>query len=703
MLAPFLFFRRAPNPLFSKRNVPCLGILTLLLCLLLSGCLGGPGVRGDAPPHPDGVKPADAASTASSSAVRYAVRIESNPPNTGLVAEMRENSQLVWLRDEPPDSRVGLERRLLEDMETARKILHSRGYYDGRVRRRIDWDARPVTVALTLVPGEQYVVGRTSLRYERPESESATPETAAASGPGMGTDFMQNAPETLASFGLSDGAPAEAQTVLQAVASVVKTMHRQGYPLAEEGKARYVIDRSTHTLEAEVAIKTGPLLRMGSVRVHEKGVLAADGKEEPGLPSVSEDYLDMLSPWINGQYWDDELLKQYRTTLQETGLFSSIDIKPARVPLPDTATPLEVEEKEVRPINAAVTGPAPQGPLWVTEEGLTPVSLTVRDAPPRTISGGLLYSTDTGFGVRGAWENRNLWGGGEQLRITAPISQDSQSLNFSFRKPAFGIRDQALVGEAWAINETTDAYDQTALSFSGGLERRFRKNWRHWWASARVSVEAGRLDDNLNGSRTYSLVGIPLAVRRDTTNDLLNPTTGTRISLEVTPYTGTYVGPLTTVRSRLDASGYYSPFDWSRLVLAGRVGLGSLSGESVEDIPASLRFYTGGGGSVRGYKYQSLGPQDKNGDPLGGLSFTDVSFEARFKITESFGIVPFVDGGMVYESSTPDWGRDLAWGVGLGFRYYTLIGPIRLDVATPLQDRDDNKAFQIYLSIGQAF
>ena len=137
--------------------------------------------------------------------------------------------------------------------------------------------------------------------------------------------------------------------------------------------------------------------------------------------------------------------------------------------------------------------------------------------------------------------------------------------------------------------------------------------------------------------------------------------------------------------------------------LAGRAAAGSLTGENVRNIPASLRFYSGGGGSVRGYKYQSLGPHDRNGDPLGGLSFTDVSLEARFRITESFGIVPFVDGGMVYETTMPDWGRDLSWGVGLGFRYYTLIGPIRLDIATPLQDRDNNKAFQIYLSIGQAF
>ena len=128
------------------------------------------------------------------------------------------------------------------------------------------------------------------------------------------------------------------------------------------------------------------------------------------------------------------------------------------------------------------------------------------------------------------------------------------------------------MGEAWAINETTDAYDQSAMYAAAGLERRFRKEWRNWWASARVSLEAGKLSDNYRGSRTYSLLGVPLAVRRDTTNSLLNPTTGTRVNLEVTPYTGTYNGPLTTVRTRLDASGYWSPFDWSRLVLAGRTG-----------------------------------------------------------------------------------------------------------------------------------
>ena len=383
----------------------------LVLCLLLSGCLFGSGNKKDT--LHDGQADAPPAK-----AVRYAVDIRSKPENAGLVSELRENSQLVWLRSDLPDSRVGLERRMLEDVETARKILHSQGYYDGTVRRHIDWEAQPPRVTLTLIPGERYVIGSTKLRYERTGQadslvDADLPESI------RGVDFMDKAPETLEAFGLAEGAPAEAQAVLDAVASVVTRMRKEGYPLAEQGKARYVIDRSTHTLEADVLIKTGPLLRMGPVHVSEQ-------KRLEDTPEVSDDYLNMLSPWIEGQYWNDDLLKEYRTTLQETGLFSSIDMKPARLsPQQAEAAGWKVEERGGKAAGpAGHADPAAPGapgsgsgtgaaklPIWVTTKGTTPVSLAVRDAPPRTVSGGLLYSTDTGFGVRGAWENRNLFGG----------------------------------------------------------------------------------------------------------------------------------------------------------------------------------------------------------------------------------------------------------------------------------------------------
>ena len=304
---------------------------TLVLCLLLSGCLFGSGNKKDT--LHDGQADAPPAK-----AVRYAVDIRSKPENAGLVSELRENSQLVWLRSDLPDSRVGLERRMLEDVETARKILHSQGYYDGTVRRHIDWEAQPPRVTLTLIPGERYVIGPTKLRYERTGQadslvDADLPESI------RGVDFMDKAPETLEAFGLAKGSPAEAQTVLNAVTSVVTAMRKAGYPLAEQGKARYVIDRSTHTLEADVLIKTGPLLRMGPVHVSEQ-------KRLEDTPEVSDDYLNMLSPWIEGQYWNDDLLKEYRTTLQETGLFSSIDMKPARLsPQQAEAAGWKVEER----------------------------------------------------------------------------------------------------------------------------------------------------------------------------------------------------------------------------------------------------------------------------------------------------------------------------------------------------------------------
>lgn len=660
----------------GMRHLLCVGAL-LLVCV--SGCGRERTPPADAPAYSEQTNQPSTEPATSAHKIAYTVRFLV-PDAEKLLPELKDNSQLVWLNADLPDSRVALERRMLEDVETARKILRSRGYYDGTAQGHIDWDAKPALVELELNAGRQYVIGTTAIRYRLPNAQTVTGASASETtkheqNPVTGQDFMRTAPGTLTAFGLPSGAPAEAGAVLDAVSKLMTALHDQGYPLAAPGKTRYIVDRATGTFEAGIEVATGPLVRMGGVTV----------REERGVePAVSPQYLTRLATWNPGQFWDDRLIRSYRTALQETGLFSSIGLEPG-TPSAPSPTP-------------SASSPKPPEDFL-----LTPVDVTVRDAPPRTISGGMQYSTDTGLGARGTWENRNLFGSGEHLRVTAPLSMDLQLLTATFRKPAFGAREQTLVGEVEARNETSDAYDQTAIYTAGGLERRFSGDWRNWWGSARVSLEAGKLDDHLQGSRAYSLFGIPLSLRRDTTDDLLNPTSGTRANLTVTPYTGTYDGALATVRTRLDASAYMTPFATSRIVLAARFGVGSLSGGSVMTIPASLRFYAGGGGSVRGYKYQSLGPHDIDDDPVGGLSFTDVGLEARFRITEHFGIVPFIDGGMVYESAMPKWGKDMAWGAGLGFRYYTAIGPIRLDVATPLQNRDKNKAIQIYFSIGQAF
>ncbi len=154
---------------------------------------------------------------------------------------------------------------------------------------------------------------------------------------------------------------------------------------------------------------------------------------------------------------------------------------------------------------------------------------------------------------------------------------------------------------------------------------------------------------------------------------------------------------------RATGTGYWDAFDDTRLVVAGRVSLGSIIGADVDDVPANGRFYAGGGGSVRGYAYQSIGPRDPNYEPTGGLSLIETSIEARYKVTETIGIVPFIDAGGVFEESWFDFGEDVLVGAGIGLRYYSPIGPIRLDVAVPLDKRSDDDVVQFYVSIGQAF
>jgi translocation and assembly module TamA len=185
----------------------------------------------------------------------------------------------------------------------------------------------------------------------------------------------------------------------------------------------------------------------------------------------------------------------------------------------------------------------------------------------------------------------------------------------------------------------------------------------------------------------------------------MNPTRGSRLWLGVAPYLTTGDDNNAFFAGETNISAYKSLHQEDRIVVAGRVRAGSILGESRAEIPASKRFYAGGGGSIRGYQFKKVGPLDDQNDPIGGRSVIELSAEARFRITERIGLVPFLDGGTVF--TNPDFtteGDDtIRWAAGLGGRYFTVIGPIRLDVAFPINKRDVDDDFQFYVSIGQAF
>ncbi len=562
-------------------------------------------------------------------------------------ADLRERlekaSRLRALAGEPPATRLGLRRRLDADLDAFRKVLRAEGFYGADVEGHVSGgpDAQGTgpqvaEVALTVQPGQRYTISATEVIYR-----DAAPRAG-------------ERPDTLAPFGLRTGEPARAGAVLTAERDLVERLRERGHPFAEAVDRRVVVNHADRVMAVRVEIAAGPPATFGAVRYD-------------GLERTRRDYLDSLVPWQAGAVYDAAKVERLRTRLLATRLFSTVTVAP-----------------EGRP----------------DRNGRLPVLVTVEEAPPRSIGGGVRYSTDDGAGVRAFWEHRNLLGGAEHLRANLDLSLESQSAEVIFRKPRFRHADQSLRLETLAERADRDAYQGESVRVAAGLDRTLSETWR---VSGGVSVEAASLTDH-GGTETSLLVGLPTEAVRDDSDDPLNPTRGSRLSLGVTPFGGAVDGQ-TVGFAVVDVVGsaYWAPLDSDRLVLAGRVRAASLFGAERDVVPPNRRLYAGGGGSVRGYGHQMIGPLDADGDPLGGRSALEIGVEARVRITDSIGLVPFVDGGLVGQDPTPDFGTPVRWAAGLGARYHTDFGPVRLDVAVPLNKRDEDDWFQLYVSFGQAF
>ena len=323
----------------------------------------------------------------------------------------------------------------------------------------------------------------------------------------------------------------------------------------------------------------------------------------------------------------------------------------------------------------------------------------------RTIGAGLAYNTSQGFGARAFWENRNLFGNAEYLRVAGEAGQQLDAFRANFRRPDFLTVDQDFLATVEVANDTPVAYNSRREIATAGIERRVDR-----WLTGGLSflVEKANVTQLANvspmtGTQHYELVGLPAYVKLDQTNNLLNPTTGYRAQLNVTP-AHTFSGSHLTFSTNLvSGSTYWALDSEDRMVLAGKLALGSLDGAPLSQLPSDQRIYAGGGGSVRPYGYLMAGPLAPNNKPIGGRSSLVLNLEARVGITDNIGIVPFVDAGSYYESPLPQLSRTFLYGVGLGLRYYTAFGPLRLDLATPLHKRSADSPVQVYISLGQAF
>lgn len=570
---------------------------------------------------------------------------------------LQQKSLLTRLKDTPPPDRLGLNFRIAKDTVEAKNSMQSLGYYSASVHTTVNTDTSPATVTMQLEPGPLYTVAHAPISYTGPPPEKA--------------------PRTLYDLDLPPKAPAKAESVLNSVDMVSQWLKEHGYPLARVESSRFYVDKQHHTLDAEITVAQGPKARMGSIIVE-------------GSDTIDPDFINRLRPWSEGALWNEQRVENFRDELTQQGLFRSIALTPQ--PRAKVTPRTQTGEETTQP---------PEQSKAVDVQPLYDILLSVADAPQRTVGGGLNYESDRGLGGQAFWEHRNLLESGEKLRTELSLWEDRQSARLSFTKPAFLQRGQSFTAETWLRSEDTDAYSQQAVWVGGGIERRLM---RHWWASVKASAEGGELRDPVNSRKAYTMFGLPLTLRYDNTNSPLDSTRGVRAKLGITPYEGQYGKDFFALVTRLDTSAYIPLMNDDRVVLAARASAGSLWRDDALTVPASIRFYSGGGGSVRGYAYQSLGPRDTKGDPLGGASFLEVSAEARIKITKDLGLVPFLDGGNSFADKMPRPDLEgMQWGAGLGLRYYTSIGPLRLDMATPLNPRKDDAPFFVYISIGQSF
>jgi translocation and assembly module TamA len=581
------------------------------------------------------------------SAIPYDVRVEGDLPPE-LRSLLLAASGAEQLRSRPPASELILRRRATADVATLERALQSQGYYDGRVSFGVTSDPTKAGTAdsspLTLMATPATRIAFTVEQGRRYVVSGVRIQAVDADA-----EFRTPTPDEVR---LATGSPATAQSVLDAEQELLVQTRRQARPLARLGQRTTIIDRATGTMEITLRIEPGPPAVFGEITF--------DGRTD-----VRDNFLRKRLPFQSGDPYDPELVERGRRRLIETNLFATVRVMPG--------TELD-------------------------ENGRIPIAYEVNARRHRTIGGSVGYETDTGANARVYWEHRNVFREGERLRTELDVGQTEQKAQVDFRKPDM-VPGLSLIAGLVAGRSETDAYDSSTIRGSTGLEYQFTERVL---ATGSVSYRYADIDDDGDRQR-FGLISFPGQADWDFSDNLLDPTRGGRVSLFGAPYTNTIGSPLTFAKAQLTHTRYLPLLDEHRLVLALRGSLGAMDGASRADIPADERFYAGGGGSVRGVAYQLAGPVDSDENPLGGRSLAEFSVEFRSRFTESIGGVAFLDGGTVYDSPVPDFSGTMRLGTGLGLRYITGIGPVRLDVGVPVNPRDFDDPYQIYVSIGQAF
>jgi translocation and assembly module TamA len=583
----------------------------------------------------------------------YTITLDTGATDRQLRKSLERTSLLLAEEDDPVSGDLGLVIKARDDRDRLIATLYENALYGGVVSVTIagqDLDSlppnpsfdrsAPVPVSITIQPGEPFTLGEVRL-----EGDAARLDPA--------------------EFDLAPGENAGSLVILKAAEQMAERLKEEGRPLTQVTRREVVADHETRTVDLTIAVEAGPVAPLGPVTV--KGARAVDSK--------FVQYYSRLRP---GQTYSPEQLRKAGERLRTLGVFSSVTINEAE---------------------------------GLDADGSLPIGIVVSEGKHRYFGIGASYSSLDGGGIEGYWGHRNLFGEAESLRIEGSVRglgeledvSDVSSLDYTagitFIKPGAFVPSGTLEASIRGSTLETDFYD--AATVTGKISYSYELT-DFDTVSAGVSLAYDSVDDAFGDDNEYLTFGIPVGYIRDTRDNRLNATEGHYGTVTLTP-SYDFFGQTFFTSLEGSISAYLGFGEEDRFVLAGRLNAGTLvGGGDLSAIPATRRFFAGGGGSVRGYSFQEITPYNAEDEGTGGRSYVTANLEARINVTETIGIVPFLDIGTVTDNTVPDF-SDIKMGAGVGLRYMTPFGPLRLDVAVPLDPYEGGSRYAIYAGIGQSF
>ncbi|MFM8819283.1 MAG: autotransporter assembly complex protein TamA [Phenylobacterium sp.] len=547
----------------------------------------------------------------------------------------------VGTTDRPARNRFDSRQRANAAASEAAAVLRSEGYYAFSLQSGVSEDSRAEPF-VEVTPGPQFRIQDVSIEWIDPAPD---PSIQA-----LGRDQLR----------LTPGQPVRAIDVVSAEGRVLAAIQKQGYADAFIGPREVIVDHADQTLRPRFRINSGGPVRLGPVR------LETDGRTRPA-------WLAGLSPWKPGAIYDPDAIAGLEKGLVESGAYDQVTV---------TLTPPEA----------------------AMEDGVRPVVVALTDRKPRRLEAGASFSSSDGLGADMRWSHFNQLGMADTSAVFGRASTIDSRLGVQVTLPHWRRLRQSLNGYAAGYRRETSAYDETGLEVRADIQRR-RSEVAYVTVGSALEYTQTREKSPSAAVvlRREQVIGSVLgALAFDSTDNVLNPTTGWRVDIRAEPTLIAGSVTLSYVKASIQGSAYLPLGPEQATVLAVRARTGAILGGTLSGVPASRRFYAGGGGSVRGYVFQGIGPHLADDTPVGGLSLVEVSGEVRHRLSDRWGLVAFADAGSVGRYQEPAF-DGLNIGAGLGVRYDLGFGPIRFDLAFPLNRRSGDPGYQVYVSIGQSF